>query len=165
MNIISHEYFSPEGYAELKDSVDSMPLSDLTETLDQRLVRATENFMEIIIDPNAPTEEIDYATLELVALAQADALLNPSNLDSADHFGWITKARRVLLDTWDRVYGEDPRIPVLTTIFFDDSAKIQRALDFTAYLYQSPKISDENWDPYYHSAGLALGKISLVTTP
>lgn len=163
-NFISQEYFTPENYAELKDSVDKVPLTDLSETLDQRLARATENFMEVISDPHAPQEEIDYATFELTALAQADALLNPSTLDSAEHFGWITKARRVLLDTWDRVYGEDPKIPVLSTVFFDDSAKTQRALDFASYLYQSPKITDENWDPYYHSAGLALGKISLVTT-
>lgn len=154
------KYRGVGSYEGFRREMAEVPPSVVERQLELRFEDAAMNFILTIIDPDAPMEEVDLATLDLALVAQADAEINPEKVDSAFDEPWLYKARTKLLDMCSELFDEklNPIDTITSTVFFSSDYMNQQMLKTVSSGRTSPRFT---YDEDTFATGVAMGRIGV----
>lgn len=153
----SKNYRLAESYESFSDEMSEIPIDQVEKLLDIRFDDSAKQLFETLIDPLSVQAEIDISVLDFALVAQAAHAVDPLVEDSIG-LGWITKARRKLLETWADDYDENSRIDIRKTPFFDDQYSTRCQLEAVS---SSRCVPSFDYEPRVFATGIALGRIGI----
>lgn len=155
------KYRSAASYTGFREELAQVSMDEVRVQLELRFDDSAKQLFDRLTTRDCPTKELAHAMHDFTLVATAADYIDPSEPKGFGAIpGWMVKARRKLLDTWDTDYHEAPRIDPRQTPFFDNSYAIRSQLQAGSNNFTMPRF---DYDGLTLARGVALGRVGIST--